>query len=63
MTGFEIRDKIAALISLTIIAGIAMFRLDDPENIIVNIVVAIAAFITGTAVRKTDPPPTIGSKT
>ena len=55
--GSEIREKIAALICLTAIALVAMGRLSDPENIVINVVVAIAAFISGgAAARKTDPP-------
>ena len=51
----EVREKIAALICLTAIAIFAMINLHDPENIIVNIVVAIAAFITGGGgIRKSD---------
>ena len=50
----EIREKIVALFCLTAIAIVAMMRLDDPENIIVNVVVAIAAFVTGSAMRKGD---------
>ncbi len=51
---FEVREKILALCCLTLIAILAMFRLTDPENIIVNIIVAIGSFISGTAMRKTD---------
>ncbi len=47
MKGTEIREKIAALICLTAIALVAMGRLTDPENIVINVVVAIAAFISG----------------
>lgn len=49
------REKIMGLFCLTVIALVAMMKLDDPENIIVNIVVAIAGFLTGSAVsRRTD---------
>ncbi len=54
--GFEVREKIAALFCLTLIAIVAMFRIEDPENIIVNIIVGISAFISGTSMRKTDRP-------
>ena len=54
MKGTEVREKIVALFCLTIIAIVAMIKLDDPENIIVNVVVAIAAFVTGSAMRKGD---------
>jgi hypothetical protein len=47
MKGHEVREKIAALVCLTAIALVAMGRLDDPENIVINVVVAIAAFISG----------------
>ena len=53
----EIREKIFALFCLTVIAIIAMLKLTDPENLLVNIVVAISAFVTGSAMRKGDPPP------
>ncbi len=57
MKGYSVREKIVALVCLTLIAGFAMFRLSDPENIVINIVVAIAAFVTGTqAGRATDRP-------
>jgi hypothetical protein len=55
--GSEIREKIAALICLTAIALVAMGRLSDPENIVINVVVAIAAFISGGGgSRKSDKP-------
>ena len=55
MKEFNVREKIAALFCLTVIAIIAMSRLDDPENIVINVVVAIAAFISGGGSRrKTD---------
>lgn len=54
----QIREKIAALGCLTIIALAAMIKLDDPENIVINVVVAVAAFISGGSVsrRSTDDP-------
>ena len=55
MKGHEVREKIAALVCLTAIALVAMGRLTDPENIVINVVVAIAAFISGGGVRKGDP--------
>jgi hypothetical protein len=55
MRGPEVREKIAALVCLTSIALVAMGRLGDPENIVINVVVAIAAFISGGGgSRKTD---------
>jgi len=47
MKGTEVREKIAALVCLTAIAMVAMGRITDPENIVINVVVAIAAFISG----------------
>ena len=52
MKGTEIREKIAALVCLTAIALVAMGRLTDPENIVINVVVAIAAFISGGGGRR-----------
>ena len=54
MKGYSIREKIAALICLTIIALVAMFQITDAENIVINVVVAIAAFISGGGGRKND---------
>jgi hypothetical protein len=46
--GSEIREKIAM---------VAMGRLSDPENVVINVVVAIAAFISGGGgSRKSDKP-------
>ena len=58
MKGTEVREKIAALICLTAIAMVAMANITDPENIVINVVVAIAAFISGGsgARRKEDQP-------
>ena len=57
MKGLEVREKIAALVCLTAIAMVAMANLQDPENIVINVVVAIAAFISGGAgKRKEDEP-------
>lgn len=56
MNQYRVTEKIAALISLTIIAVFAMLRITEPDNIIINIVVAIAAFITGGGMRKGDNP-------
>jgi len=54
MKGPEVREKIAALVCLTAIAMVAMGRLSEPENIVVNVVVAISAFVTGSATRRND---------
>ena len=47
MKGYGVREKIAALFCLTVIAIVAMAKIDDPTNIVINVVVAIAAFISG----------------
>ena len=47
MKGMEVREKIAALFCLTVIAIVAMIKIPDPVNIVINVVVAIAAFISG----------------
>ena len=54
LTAYQIREKIAAIFCLTIIAIVAIMKLSDPENIIINIVVAIAGFVAGAASRQTD---------
>lgn len=46
----QIRERIFALFCLTVIALVAMFRLSDPENIIINIIVGITSFVGGVAV-------------
>lgn len=50
MKGSEIREKIVALMCLTSIAMVAMVKLSDPENIVINVVVGICAFISGSVV-------------
>ena len=42
----RVRERIAALVCLTSIAVVAMCKLTDPENIIINIIVTISKFIT-----------------
>jgi hypothetical protein len=54
MKSTEIREKIVALFCLTVIAIVAMMKLPDSENVVVNVVVAIAAFVTGSAMRRGD---------
>ena len=57
----QIRERIFALFCLTVIAIIAMYKLTDPENIVINIVVGITSFAGGVATgmavnkRSTDP--------
>jgi uncharacterized membrane protein YoaK (UPF0700 family) len=59
---WQVRKEVVALLCLTVIAIVAMMRLNDPENIIINIVVAISCFTGGVVaekMRKSDvPPPT-----
>lgn len=50
----DVREKIVALFCLTVIAIVAMARITDPENIVINVVVAIAAFISSGGLRKKD---------
>ena len=45
--GAEIREKIVALVCLTTIAIVAMVKSSDPENVVINVVVGICAFISG----------------
>ncbi len=57
----QVREKIFALFCLTVIAIVAMLKLADPENIVINVIVGICSFVGGVAVgqgmkRKTDPP-------
>lgn len=54
MTSMEVREKIAALVCLTAIAMVSMANLKDPENIVINVVVAIAAFISGGGGKRKD---------
>jgi hypothetical protein len=42
-------ERIIAVVCLTLIAFMAMLKLSDPENIVINIVVGIVAFIGGRA--------------
>lgn len=53
-----VREKIAALFCVTVIAILCILKLADPENIIINIIVAISSFIGGEANqrRKMDTP-------
>jgi hypothetical protein len=55
MKSYDVREKIAALFCLTVIALVAMVKLSDPENIVINVIVGICGFIGGVAsARKTD---------
>ena len=53
-------EKNFAVLLLAIVALASMFLITDPDNIIVQVITAIAAFITGERVghnRKDDPIP------
>lgn len=55
----QVRERIFALFCLTVIAMLAMYKLTDPENIIINVIVGICSFVGGVAserMRKGDPP-------
>lgn len=43
------REKVIGILCLTMISLAAMIKMDEPENIIINVVVAIAGFIAGGA--------------
>ena len=47
IASYQVRERIVAIICLTGIAMVAIMRLSDPENVIINIVVAIAGFMAG----------------
>ena len=47
IASYQVRERIAAIVCLTGIAMVAIMKLSDPENIIINIVVAIAGFMAG----------------
>lgn len=50
----DVREKVIALFCLTVLAILALVKLPNPENIVINVIVAIAAFITGGGIRKDD---------
>jgi hypothetical protein len=49
----QIRQGIVALLCLTVIAIVAMARLTDPENIVINVIVGIGCFAGGVATERT----------
>jgi len=52
-----IREKNIAMICLTTIALVAMWKVADPENIVINVIVGISSFVGGVAygmMRKED---------
>lgn len=52
---FQFRERVFAMLCLTILGGGALFKLSDPENIIINVIVAIAALVNITSgSRKAD---------
>jgi hypothetical protein len=55
IAGYQVRERIFALLCITSIAIVSMWRLDDPENIIINIIVAISGFMAGRdSIRKNE---------
>ncbi len=52
-----VREKVIGVLCLTVIALASMIKMSEPENVIINVVVAIASFIAGsTGMRKPEPP-------
>lgn len=52
-----VREKVIGVLCLTVIALASMIKMSEPENVIINVVVAIASFIAGsTGTRKPEPP-------
>ena len=50
-----VREKVIGILCLTVIALASMIKMNEPENVIINVVVAIAGFIAGgTAARRED---------
>ena len=49
VASYQVRERIFALFCVTVIAIVAMYKLTDPENIIINIVLVIGAFAAGRA--------------
>ena len=47
-----VTERICAIIALTLIAAMSVIKIPEPDNIVINIVVAIAAFISGQALKK-----------
>jgi hypothetical protein len=47
IASYQVRERIFALFCVTVIAVVAMYKLSDPENIIINIVLVIGAFAAG----------------
>mgnify|MGYP001306797009 FL=1 len=48
----QVRVGIVALLCLTVIALVAMMRLADPENIVINVIVGIGCFSGGVAAER-----------
>jgi hypothetical protein len=42
-------EKVAAMLCLTSIAWGAYFKMGDPENVVINVIVGICAFVGGVA--------------
>lgn len=41
------REKVIGILCLTLIALASMVKMDSPENVIINVVIAIAGFLAG----------------
>lgn len=52
--GSGVRIQIFALFCLTAIAIVSLMKLTDPENIIINVIIAIGSFSAAIGVRKLD---------
>ena len=53
----QIRERVFALFCLVVIAIVAMYKVTDPENIIINIILVISGIVgagIGSLSRKTD---------
>ena len=50
-----VREKVIGILCLTVIALASMVKMDEPENVIINVVVAIASFIAGSTGRRPEP--------
>ena len=52
-----VREKVIGVLCLTVIALASMIKMNEPENVIINVVVAIAGFIAGgSGTRRPEPP-------
>jgi hypothetical protein len=60
MAAYQVRTNMVALLCVTAIALLSLFKLSDPENIIINIIIAISSFKAGQVEqRSSDEKPTM----